>query len=117
MVEIMTGAPLGYFSINRFSQKQTTPPHRDGAPDRSILILGYEPTEVDSSLAIADYSRCARKLGLTPKQFLDDFNPMYARGLKELEPFTKELDEFDKKRHQILLINNSFEAGEEGEER
>jgi len=42
------GTMLGWFTISRFDQKNTTKLHRDGGPNESILILGYEPTEVVS---------------------------------------------------------------------
>ena len=46
-------------SIGRFSQVTSTEAHLDGAPDESILMLGYEPSEVESRLTIHDYVRCA----------------------------------------------------------
>ena len=44
----------------------TTRPHRDGGPDECLLLLGYEPSSVPAELRMADYSRCAHGLGLTP---------------------------------------------------
>src|SRR4051812_36243466 len=37
---------LVLYWMGRFSQQKTTEAHLDGAPDESILILGYEPTEI-----------------------------------------------------------------------
>ncbi|WP_156345023.1 hypothetical protein [Verrucomicrobium spinosum] len=53
------GEPLEYVSMGRFDQQNTTRLHLDGAPARSFLMLGYEPTSVRSEFCIADYSRCA----------------------------------------------------------
>lgn len=103
------GEGLGFFTLNRFDQQITTKPHRDGAPNRSVLILGYEPSSISSQVRIADYSKCALKLGVSPEKFLEEFNPMYEAGLEELKPFTTLIHEFDHSRFQILLINNSCE--------
>ena len=36
----------------------------------SMLVLGYEPSKVRSRLFLADYSRAANDLGITPQDFL-----------------------------------------------
>ena len=36
------GHELVYQSLTRFDQQVTTKPHRDGGPDESILMLGYD---------------------------------------------------------------------------
>lgn len=105
---------LDYFSINRFDQKNSTKPHRDGAPERSILLLGYEPTPVKSVLTMADYSRVAYKLGLSPEQFLEEFNPMYEKGRELLASHTAELCDFDNNCYQVMVINNSCQLYVEG---
>lgn len=101
---------LDYFSINRFDQKNSTKPHRDGAPHRSVLLLGYEPTLVKSVLTMADYSQVAYKLGLSPEQFLEEFNPMYEKGREQLASHTTELCDFDNSCYQVMVINNSCES-------
>lgn len=35
-----SGKKLGWFTMSRFDQKNTTKLHRDGGPDQSLLILG-----------------------------------------------------------------------------
>src|SRR5688500_16088661 len=40
--------PFGYRSMARFDQQETTKFHLDGAPARSMLMLGYEPSRVRS---------------------------------------------------------------------
>ncbi|MEZ4538201.1 MAG: hypothetical protein R3D26_24850 [Cyanobacteriota/Melainabacteria group bacterium] len=37
-----------------------------------------------SVLTMADYSHVAYKLGLSPEQFLEEFNPMYEQGREQL---------------------------------
>ena len=94
-------------SAGRFDQQTTTKFHRDGGPEESLLILGYEPTPVRAELAMADYSRGAADLGLTPAEFLHAHNPMYAEGAQLLEPYTTPVACFSNERWQILVINNS----------
>ena len=101
------GRTLYYQSLGRFDQQVTTKPHRDGGPDESILMLGYEPTVVQSQISLLDYSKCAFDLGLTPAEFLDRHNPMFPDGLDRMASYTTTLTEFDDSSFQILLINNS----------
>ena len=101
------GADLIFISAGRFDQQVTTRLHRDGGPDECFLMLGYEPSEVAADLAIADYSRCAFDLGLTPSEFLNRHNPMFAAGVELLRPYTTPVSRFSIHSYQILLINNS----------
>lgn len=98
---------LVYQSLGRFDQQVTTKPHRDGGPDESILMLGYEPTLVESRISMSDYSQCAHDMGLTPAEFLDRHNPMFADGEQRLANYTTAVAEFDNSSFQILIINNS----------
>lgn len=102
-----SGMGLGWFTMGRFDQKNTTKLHRDGGPSESLLILGYEPTEVEAEVSMADYSACAHALCLTPDMFLEQFNPMYEHGLDKLSPYITVLESFDIKAFQILVVNNS----------
>jgi hypothetical protein len=102
-----TGTPFLYRSMARFDQQETTKLHLDGAPDESMLMLGYEPSQVHSRLFLADYSRAAFDLGITPQQFLQEYNPMYRRGEEMLGRYTTELPQPQPGRACILLINNS----------
>lgn len=101
------GKPLQALSMSRFNQQATTRPHRDGGPAESLLLLGYEPTLVESRLSLADYSKCARDMGLSPAEFLDRHNPMFSGSTDLLAEYITHLVEFDPSQFQILLINNS----------
>ncbi len=101
------GRTLVYQSLGRFDQQVTTKPHRDGGPDQSILMLGYEPTSVPSRVSMSDFSRCASDMELTPAEFLDRHNPMFPDGQDRLANYTTELADFDHSSFQILIINNS----------
>ena len=100
---------LCYLSLGRFDQQVTTRFHLDGAPEVSFLMLGYEPSEVASELAMADFTHAARDLHITPTQFLDEYNPMFRKGEQTLEPYTTRLTHFSPAYPQILVINNSFQ--------
>ncbi|HEX7378494.1 MAG TPA: hypothetical protein VF278_15350 [Pirellulales bacterium] len=99
--------PLAFKSMGRFNQQETTKFHLDGAPDRSFLMLGYEPSKIHGRLFLADYTRAAFDLGITPQAFLVDWNPMYRRGEEVLKPYVTELPRAGEGRARILLINNS----------
>lgn len=94
-------------SMGRFDQQETTRFHLDGAPDQSMLMLGYEPSKVRSRLFLADYCRAAFDQGITPQQFLQDFNPMYRKGEELLGRYVTELPQPAEGHARILLINNS----------
>ena len=102
-----TGKRLVYLSMGRFDSQVTTKFHLDGAPDEAFLMLGYEQSQVQSELAIADYSRAAHDWGIIPRRLLDEFNPMYADNEKRLLPYIVRLTAFTPTRPHILLLNNS----------
>lgn len=105
-----SGQDLVFLSAARFDQQVTTKFHRDGGPDEYFLMLGYEPSAVAAELAIADYSRCAFNLGITPAEFLARYNPMFRAGATLLEPYITRLTDFHHDRANIVLINNSMAA-------
>jgi hypothetical protein len=98
---------LDWFNLNRFDQQNSTKPHRDGAPEESLLILGYEPTTVRSELSMADYSKLANDMGLSPNQFLETHNPMFDQSDELLTPVTTQLTAFNPKYFQLVIVNNS----------
>lgn len=98
---------FAYRSLGRFDQQETTKFHLDGAPHRSLLVLGYEPSEVRSRLSLADYTHYAFDLGIEPGRFLDEFNPMYRKGEELLARYVTELPQPVEGHSHILLINNS----------
>jgi hypothetical protein len=106
-IHAKTGRCLAFQSVARFDQQVTTKFHLDGGPAESFLMLGYEPSEVPSALAMADYTRAAHQLGIEPKEFLDRHNPMFASGAKLLEGTITQLTAFDWRCSSILFINNS----------
>ena len=101
------GQRLDYLSMGRFDQQQSTRPHLDGGPEQCMLMLGYEPSETQSTIEISDYSRCAHDSGLSPKEFMVRHNPMFRDGFEMLRRYTTKLECFDHQRFQIICINNS----------
>jgi len=99
---------FGYLSMGRFDQQVTTKFHRDGAPEKSLLMLGYEPSNVRSRLLLADFTRAAFDLGMTPQQFLQDYNPMYKNGEEMLGHYITEVPQPSEGISRIVLVNNSL---------
>jgi hypothetical protein len=101
------GEALRFVSVSRFDQQAPTRPHRDGGPDASVLLLGYEPTEVASTVVLLDYTRAAAERGLTPQGFLDCCNPAFGGDPAALRAHTAAPAGFSPDRYQVLLVNNS----------
>lgn len=101
------GRGLSFLSMGRFDQQVTTRFHLDGAPEESILILGYEPSAVRSRIWLADYSRSAFDRGLSPSEYLERYNPMFPSGEAVLDRYITEVESFDSRVAQILMVNNS----------
>ena len=103
-----TGRRFAVSSVGRFDQQETTKFHLDGGPEAAPLMLGYEPLRVASRLSLADYTRCAFDLGITPERFLHEHNPMFAAGARLLEPYVTEVQQAPAEHSQVLLVNNSW---------
>jgi hypothetical protein len=101
------GETLIYLSAGRFDQQESTKPHRDGGPAECFLMLGYEPSEISSTLEISDYTKCAFDHHLTPNEFMAKYNPMYKSGADILRPYTTRIPCFHAGNSQIVCINNS----------
>src|SRR5262249_46765252 len=107
------GGPLRFVSVSTFDQQTPTRPHPAGGPDASVLLLGYQPTEVPSRLFLLDYTRCAHDRSQTPKEFLDCCNPAFQAGHDLQRDYTTELTDFTPAHYQILALNNSCLPWEE----
>lgn len=105
--ESAMGKTLVYLSAARFDQQTSTRPHLDGGPEECFLMLGYEPSEVSAELEISDYTKCAFDIGVSPKEFLAQYNPIFAPGREKLEPYTTRIPCFSPTDFQIICINNS----------
>lgn len=101
------GRPIHFRAIGRFDQQVTTEAHLDGAPEESLLVLGYEPTSVASRLFLLDYTRAAVEHDLTPKEYLRRFNPMTPSGREVINHYAVEVTPFDPSHYQVAVINNS----------
>ena len=101
------GAFLDYSWLTRFDQQATTKYHRDNAPADSFLLLGYEPTKVESKLGFADYHQFISDHHISVDQYYENYNPMFKKGEQELGPYITEVKDFDKRTYKIVVINNS----------
>lgn len=103
-----TGDDLLFESATRFDQQVSTKLHLDGGPEESLLMLGYEPSSVQSSFTIADYSRFAFDRAIEPIEALEQYNPMFKAGQTALQPYTTHISCFMSQDYQIVFVNNSF---------
>jgi len=94
-------------SAGRFNQQNTTKYHLDGAPPESILLLGYEPSRIVSEVRIADYSRAAHDLDMSPELFMDRHNPMFRPGEELLARYSTTLAPPAEGSSRLIVINNS----------
>ena len=108
------GQPIVAVWMGRFNQQITTKLHLDGGPDASLLMLGYEPSVVESRVRLGDYSQCASRHGLTPREFLDQHNPMFPAGEALLQPDITDIARANCAHFQILLVNNSCRSQTDG---
>jgi len=106
--EAQWGESLEYLSLGRFDQQNSTKLHLDGAPERSFLMLGYEPTSVRSEFQIADFSRCAYDMGLSPAEFMYQHNPMFGTGAEMLRGYVSTIADWHEDSPRIVIINNSI---------
>lgn len=100
-------------SMGRFDQKVTTEAHLDGGPEDSLLLLGYEPTAIDSRLFLLDYAQYACERNMPPREFLAQFNPMVRKQRDALDNYTTEVQGFQANHYRIVVINNGSVACEE----
>jgi hypothetical protein len=104
-------APFAFVHRETFDQQNTTRFHRDGGPDNSYLLLGYEPSLVPSTLRIADTWRVATERGESVEEFLNT-HPLLSPELPSvLSTHTTTITAFDHNRAFIVLINNSVKSG------
>ena len=101
------GETLVWQSAMRFDQQTTTRPHRDGGPAESLLLLGYEPTPVASTLSVFDLAAAASDAGLGPAAYLEEHNPMFPAGAARLADYKQPVPGFAADTYRIALLNNS----------
>lgn len=99
--------------LGRFDQRASAEAHRDGGPDESILLLGYEPTAVDSRLFLIDSTKHAADHGADPAAPAPDMTgpKLSAAGVSSLAAYTTEVMPFDRNHFRIVAINNSAATG------
>lgn len=103
----IVGTPFVAERLGRFDQQVTTKFHRDGAPEASLLILGYEPSTVRSRLFVADACRAAADAGVGVNAFLAANNPMFPAGEAKLRPYVHELL-VPPETGAVVILNNSL---------
>lgn len=99
---------LHYQSLGRFNHQNTSKPHRDTAGNHSFLMLGYEPTMVESKAYITDYSKYIEHKGISIETFFgEDKEANLVDDISLLEDYKTEMKPFNKDDYRILIANNS----------
>lgn len=98
---------LSYQWLGRFDQQVSTKYHLDNAGDQSFLMLGYEPSEIESELFLADYVQFSQNNDTNPADYFNKFNPIFKDNETVLKPYIKEVKPFNTATYKIVLINNS----------
>lgn len=99
---------LHYQSLGRFNHQYTSKPHRDTAPDHSFLMLGYEPTVVESTVYITDYSKFIERENIPIDAFFgEDKEANLVHNISQFEEYIKEIRPFNKNDYRIIIANNS----------
>ena len=99
---------LIYQSIGRFNHQNSSRFHRDTAENHSFLMLGYEPTKVDSKVYVADYSKYIEVQNIPLLHYFEnDEANNTIKNYDGLEPYITELNPFSKNHFRLLIVNNS----------
>lgn len=101
------GKKLLYQWMGRFDQQETTKFHLDNAADQSFLMLGYEPTVIQSKLYFADYVQFAKSINASEEEYFEKYNPMFTDGEKLLKPYVTKVEGLREDTYKIVLMNNS----------
>lgn len=99
--------PFAVERLGRFDQQVSTRFHRDGGPAGSLLLLGYEPSQVASRFFVADAARAAEAAGMWVNAFLAANNPLRPAGEAALTDVTTEVS-WPTDRGAIVVVNNSL---------
>ncbi|MEO1052283.1 MAG: hypothetical protein AAFX87_16745 [Bacteroidota bacterium] len=106
--ELRSDKQLNYQWMGRFNHQHSSGFHRDSAEAHSFLMLGYEPTNVDSKVFVADYSKLIESHNVSLEAYFEgtqDINT--ANNNHPISPFVTELAPFPKDHYRLLLVNNS----------
>lgn len=99
---------LNYHWMGRFNHQHTSGFHRDNAAEHSFLILGYEPTKVDSRVYLADYTKLIEKENISLNTYFhSDQEENVASKDWSLKPYVSELTPFYKDTFRLVILDNS----------
>ncbi len=99
---------LHYQSLGRFNHQHSSQPHRDSADDHSFLMLGYEPTMVESTAYITDYTQYIEHRELSLEAFFGGNKEVnLIQDVTAISDYVREITPFDKSHYRVLIANNS----------
>ncbi|MEL6535776.1 MAG: hypothetical protein AAFQ98_10210 [Bacteroidota bacterium] len=108
LCKMHTRQRLNYQWMGRFSHQHTSQFHRDSAQPHSYLILGYEPTQVESKVSLADYTKLVEDQGISLAEYFGGSQEVNtANADPQLQRYVTELAPFPKNHYRLLLLNNS----------
>lgn len=94
--------------MGRFNHQHSSRFHRDTAVENSFLMLGYEPTRVDSKVYVADYTKYMECQNISLETyFKGDQEVNTVDNDQVLRPYISEVTPFPKSNYRLLLLNNS----------
>lgn len=93
--------------LGRFDQQVSTKFHRDGGPEKSLLLLGYELSRVRSRFYVVDACRASVATGQGVNAFLTVNNPMFPDSEHALAGVVTEVI-WPHDRGAIVVVNNSL---------
>jgi len=106
--ELRLNKQLNYQGIGRFNHQHSSRFHRDSAHPHSFLMLGYEPTQVDSKVYVADYTKYIEHQNIPLETYFDGSQELNSvNDDQSLLPYITELAPFPKDHYRLLLVNNS----------
>lgn len=112
LCELQLNKQLNYQSLGRFDHQHSSKFHRDStAESPSFLVLGYEPTKVDSKVYIADFTKYLEHKSLSLGEFFEDGHNVILDKNKRSNSYVTELFPFCNKSYRLLFLNNSESFG------
>ncbi|OJJ21136.1 hypothetical protein BKI52_11245 [marine bacterium AO1-C] len=99
---------LNFQGMGRFNHQHSSRFHRDSAEPHSFLMLGYEPTQVESNVYVADYTKYIEEHRTSLEAYFGGSQDVNTANDEELlAPYITQLAPFPKNHYRLLLVNNS----------
>lgn len=112
LCEAQQSKRLNYQSLGRFNHQHSSKFHRDTSDANSFLMLGYEPTKIDSKVCVADYTRYFEHQNKPLDGSFDGYVDTNIVDNDQLpSTYVTELSPFIKSNYRLLFLNNGESFG------